>query len=343
MSTVIKPESQAGRAADGARARRGLAGFSSALQGFMSKYSLIVILAGVAVFFSLVEPDTFGTPSNAIIILQQEAVLACLAIGLLFPLAIGEFDLSVGFLLGLSAVLGASIGEHSNLPGGAVVLIVALIGAAAGTLNGILVTVFGVGSLVATLGVGFGLSGLTIGVSGSQTLFKGIPDIVPALANTELLGVQSSVWIVAALAVVAYVLLTKTPFGRQIYAIGSSERVAKLAGVRTRLTKTLAFTLAGTFSALAGLLQLGQAGAANPGFGVNLLLPCFAAVFLGATAIRPGFFNVWGTIVAILLLAAGFTGLSLMGVPLWFEPVFNGIALLAAVLVASSSKRKSTR
>jgi ribose transport system permease protein len=307
----------------------------------LSRYSLVLILLAVVVVFSILEPVTFGNPFTAVIILQQEAVLACLAIGLLFPLAVGEFDLSVGFLLGLSAVLATAIGDRTDLPDAAVILIVLLIGAAAGALNGVLVSVFGVGSLVATLGVGFGLSGLTIGVSGSQTLFEGIPEAVTSMANTPILGVNSSVWVVGVVAVIAYVLLTRTPFGRQVYAIGSSERVARLAGVRTRFVKIMAFAIAGLASSLAGLIQLGQAGAANPGFGVNLLLPCFAAVFLGATAIRTGFFNVWGTVVAILLLAAGFTGLSLMGVPLWVEPIFNGLALLSAVLFARGARRRS--
>lgn len=310
---------------------------------FLERYAVLLILLVVVVFFSVTQPATFPTTDNLVTILQQQAVLACLALGLLLPIAIGEFDLSVGYLLGFAAVEAAALGGKTDIPGGLIILIVLLTGLAIGALSGVLVARFKVHSLIATLGVGFGISGLTIGVSGSQTLFEGIPDVIPKVANTDILGVRSSVWVVLALAIVVYVVLSFTPFGKRIYAIGGSERVARLAGVRTNAVKIAAFAGAGFFAALAGLMQLGQAGAANPGFGINLLLPAFAAIFLGATTIRPGFFNVWGTIIAILLLAAGFTGLALAGVPLWVEPIFDGVVLLIAVLFAGAEARSLGR
>lgn len=311
--------------------------------GIVERYAVLIILVAVVVCFSIIEPATFPTKNNAVTILQQQSVLACLCLGLLLPIAIGEFDLSVGYLLGFTAVEAAALGGEAHLPGALVIVLVLLTGLLIGTISGVLVAQFRVHSLIATLGVGFGISGLTIGVSGSQTLFNGIPKIIPKLANTEVAGVQSAVWIVLALAIAMYVLLCFTPFGRRVYAVGGSERVARLAGVRTVAVKIAAFAGAGLFAALAGLMQLGEAGAANPGFGINLLLPAFAAIFLGATTIRPGVFNVWGTIVAILLLAAGFTGLALVGVPLWVEPIFDGVVLLVAVLAAGAEARSLGR
>ena len=129
--------------------------------------------------------------------------------------------------------------------------------------------------------------------------------------------------------------LTRSRFSaRFFYATGGSEKVARLVGIRVQLLKTVAFVVAGALAALAGSLQLGLSGAANPTFGSNLLLPAFAAVFLGSTTVRPGFFNVWGTILAIILLAVGFSGLSLAGAPFWMEPVFDGIALIVGVLLS---------
>jgi ribose transport system permease protein len=240
-------------------------------------------------------------------------------------------------------MVAAKLGGQTSIPDVPIILIVVLIGTAIGALNGILVARFKVHSLIATLGVGFAVSGATIGVSGSQTLFQGIPTTITKLANTNILGVSSAVWIVFGLAIAMYVVLDHTPFGRRIYAIGGSERVARLAGVRTDMIKIAAFAIAGLFAAIAGILALGQSGAANPSFGINLLLPAFAAIFLGATTIRPGFFNVWGTVVAILLLAAGFTGLGLEGVPLWVEPIFDGSVLLVAVLFARAEARSLGR
>jgi ribose transport system permease protein len=307
--------------------------------GFIQRFGAVLMLLIVIVVFSILSPDSFATKQNAVTILQQEAVLACLALGLLLPIAVGEFDLSVGYVLGFVAVVAAKLGGDSGLPGGAIIVICILIGLLIGTFNGILTAKFKIHSLIATLGVGFAVSGGTIGVSGGTTLFKGISPIIPDLANTNILGLKSAVWIVFALAILLFIVLEFTPFGKRIYAVGGSERVARLAGVRTDAIKIAAFAIAGGMAAVAGILQLGQAGGATPSFGVNLLLPAFAAIFLGATAIKPGVFNVWGTIIAILLLAAGFTGLGLQGVPLWVEPIFDGAVLLIAVLVTRREAR----
>jgi ribose transport system permease protein len=316
---------------------------SERVRDVVEKFGLVAILAGVLVVFSILEPDTFATQGNFTSILQQQSVLACLALGLMIPIAAGEFDLSVGYTLGFTAVEADALVEKSGLNPGLSVFLTIMTGIAIGTFNGILVTRFSVHSLIATLGVGFAINGLTIGVSGSQTLFAGVPSFLPGLTNTTVGGVVSAVWIDLGLAIAIYLLLDHTPYGRRIYAVGGAERVARLAGVRTHLIKTSAFALAGLFAALAGLMQLGESGGANPTFGLNLLLPAFAAIFLGATAIRPGYFNVWGTLIAILLLASGFSGLSLRGVPLWVEPLFDGAVLLVAVLFAREEARSIGR
>jgi ribose transport system permease protein len=321
---------------------RAVGGTSSGVPAWLDlvqRFGAVILLLLVCVIFSILEPDSFATWQNAKTILQQEAVLACLALGLLLPIAVGEFDLSVGYVLGFSAVVAASLGGESGMSGGLVIPIVILSGLAIGTFNGLLVAKFKIHSLIATLGVGFAVSGATIGISGGTTLFQGIPPIIPDLANTEIFGLKSAVWVVFALACVLYLVLEFTPFGRRIYAVGGSERVARLAGVRTDGIKIAAFAIAGGMAATAGILQLGQAGGASSAFGINLLLPAFAAIFLGATAIKPGVFNVWGTVIAILLLAAGFTGLGLQGVPLWVEPIFDGAILLIAVMVTRRENR----
>lgn len=341
-TSSMKAPEKANGVAEGGPRPRAIGGSSSGVPPWLDliqRFGAVILLILVCVIFSIMEPDSFATWQNARTILQQEAVLACLALGLLLPIAVGEFDLSVGYVLGFSAVIAASLGGESNMAGGLVIPIVLLSGLAIGAFNGILVAKFKIHSLIATLGVGFAVSGATVGVTGGTTLFQGIPKIIPNISNTEIFGLKSAVWVVFALALVLYLVLEFTPFGRRIYAVGGSERVARLSGVRTDWIKIAAFSIAGGMAAMAGILQLGQAGGASAAFGVNLLLPAFAAIFLGATAIKPGVFNVWGTVIAILLLAAGFTGLGLQGVPLWVEPIFDGAILLIAVLVTRRENR----
>jgi ribose transport system permease protein len=327
------PVEKAAHASGGARVR-----------GHLERFGLLWILIAIVAIFSVLEPSSFATRGNFTSILQEQSVLACLSLGLLFPIAVGEFDVSLGYVVGFTAIEGDALVEKAHLVGVVAVILTIATGLGIGFVNGLLVTRFSVHSLIATLGVGFAVNSLTIGVSGSQTLFQGVPHFLSQATNsTPVFGIAGAVWIVFGLAIVLYFVLQYTPYGRKIYAVGGSERVSRLAGIRSRLVKTSAFVMAGGLAAIAGLLQLAETGGANPAFGIPLLLPAFAAVFLGATAIRPGYFNVWGTLIAIGVLAVGFAGLNLDGVPFWVEPMFDGVLLLGAVLLARAEARSIGR
>jgi ribose transport system permease protein len=170
-------------------------------------------------------------------------------------------------------------------------------------------------------------------------LFSNIPTALTDLGKGQFLGVGTTVWLALVLAVALLYVLEHTPFGRRLYAVGGSERVAFLAGVRTGRVKIAAFAGAGLLVAIGAIFALGQSGAANPGFGADLLLPAYAAAFLGVTTYRPGYYNVPGAIVAIVLLAVGFNGLNLLGAPFWVQPIFNGAVLLLAVITARAESR----
>jgi ribose transport system permease protein len=288
----------------------------------------------------VLKPSTFPTSDNLKGIALDQAVAALLALSVLIVVVVGEFDLSVAYIVGFSGVLAAKL-CGGGMSGGLSLIITLAAGGAIGLISGTLVSRFRVNSLIATLGVGLAVSGLSVGVSGGEILSTGISPLYGNLANHDFLGIQSAVWIVLVVGVVIYVVLTRMPIGRKLYATGGSERVARMVGIRTRVLKTGAFVVAGVIAAFAGAIELGISGAADPSFGTSLLLPAFAAVFLGSTTVRPGSFNVWGTILAIILLAIGFSGLSLLGVPFWIEPVFQGVALIVGVLLSRSETRAS--
>jgi ribose transport system permease protein len=310
---------------------------------FVARYGLVMFLVILIIVFSFLEPHTFATTTMATTILVQQSVILLVAIAVLPIVIVGEFDLSVGYILGLVGVVIAALGGEAHLSSLPVLLLTVIIAASITALSGILITILHVPSMIATLGIGLAVGGLTEGVSGGQTLVSGIPAIVPELSTTSLLGISSAVWIVLGICVVMYAVLAHTPTGRRMYAVGGSEIVARLAGIRTVRLKIVSFIAGGALIAVAGMLALGQSGGANPSFGPDLLLPAYAAVFLGSTTIRPGFFNVWGTIVATLVLAVGFTGLNLVGVPYWTQPVFNGCALIVGVLLSRGEVRRAGR
>ena len=235
-------------------------------------------------------------------------------------------------------MVGAILGATGH---GAAVVVSAMIvaGIVCGVINGLLTVKFEISSFIATLGTGILLSGFTFALSDGQVIFSGVPAAITYVGQERFLGLGITVWLTIAIAAALLYLTEHTPFGRKLYAIGGSERVAFLSGIRTGRLKIVAFAVAGLLIAVGAIFALGQNGAANPGFGPDLLLPAYAASFLGVTAYRPGYYNIPGAIIAILLLAVGFNGLNLLGAPFWVQPIFNGAVLIVAVVTARAEAR----
>jgi ribose transport system permease protein len=299
--------------------------------------TVLLLIALILIFWATT--STFMTLSNVQSVLITQTVTALMTLGVMFPLIVGEFDLSVGYLVGFLGILGAYLAGHGW---GVTYVVGSMIigGAVIGLFNGVLNQRARISSFIATLGVGIILEGLTDGLSGGQVLYNNIPRFVIRLGGGYAGPLATSVWIVLGFAAVTFYILEHTPLGRSLYAVGGSERVAFLAGLRTARLKILAFVASGLLVGIASVFALGQDGSANPGFGPDLLLPAYAAAFLGVTTYRAGYYNVIGSVVGILLLAVGFNGLSLWGVPFWVQPVFNGGVLLAAVMVARAEARR---
>lgn len=302
------------------------------------RYATIGLLVILVIVFGLTAPE-FLTTANIQNLLITQSVGACVAFAALLPLIIGDFDLSLGYMVGFLAMIGEYFAKH----GGNVVVIVVIMlvgGVVLGAINGLLVVQLKISAFVATLASGIILSALTEGISGGQIVFGGVPNVLVDIGRSHWLGLGISVWIVLALAVIMMWILEHVPVGRRWYAIGGSERVAFLAGVATRRLRIMAFVVAGLLVAIGSIFQLGVRASADPTFGPDLLLPAYATVFLGVTTHRPGYYNVVGTVVAIVVLAVGFNGLTLLGVPFWVEPLFDGVVLLVAVLAARAEARQ---
>jgi ribose transport system permease protein len=311
--------------------------FRRATVHLFSRYATVVLLFLLILVFSLIS-SRFLSIRNWQNLLVVQAVVCCTAFGAIMPLVVGEFDLSIGNMLGFLTMLGAFLGGQGY---GAGVVIPAMLlgGVAVGVINGLLTVGFQISSFIATLGTGILLTGITLGLSGGQVLFDGIPPTILGIGQGHFLGLGITVWLTALMAVVLLYVLEQTPFGRKLYAIGGSERVAFLAGIRTGLLKIMAFAIAGLLIGIGAVFALGQNGAANAGFGPDLLLPAYAAAFLGVTTYRPGYYNIPGAVIAIILMAVGFNGLNLLGAPFWVQPIFNGGVLIIAVICARAESR----
>ncbi|HVY99699.1 MAG TPA: ABC transporter permease [Dongiaceae bacterium] len=298
----------------------------------VGKYGLVVVLLLLIVFFSAMKPEFFPTRANAGSIMSDNAILTLVALGVMVPLIVGQFDVSVGFVATLGVMLTAGLLSRDDLPWPLVVLIVTGCGAAIGLLMGILVGYVGLNSLIVSLGVGSTIQGIVLLYSNGEVIFQGISKSFQLLGQTRLFGFIPLPFLYALIAgIVLWFILTLRPIGRRLYAIGGSPEAARIIGINVKRYVAGSFVVSSTVAAFAGCLQVARVGAGHPTAAQALLLPAFAAAFLGATAFRPGFYNVWGTFIAVYLVGAGTTGLFMLGADAYVQPIFNGTILVLAV------------
>lgn len=299
---------------------------------------LLIILV-----FSIWSPDTFFTMQTLRTILNQNAVTGLVALGLVMPLSAGIFDLSIGATIALSGVVAAWVIENSSLNP----LLSALIGVAAacavGVFNSVVVVGLRVDSFIATLASGSIVSAITIAVSGNQLMLTGTSGPFSNIAQGKFLSVTLPVFYMLGVMVILGVVLQKTVLGRQIYATGFDSDTAKLAGIHTRSLKALSMLVSAGLAGVAGIVLASTLGAGSTTQGPTYLLPGFAAAFLGATQFQPGRFNTWGTIVAVLMIGTGQTGIILVGAPSWAPDVFLGLVLIIAVSITGVERRGNRR
>lgn len=301
------------------------------------RFSGLYLWALLIIIFSVWQPDLFPTSATVHSVAANRAIAALLALGVLVPLIGGVFDLAIGAtanLVTLSTVLLISRGYNLVLA----VVIGILIGAAIGTINGFIVVRLKVGSFIATLGMASVLGATQIIVTGNRQPRTPGRSSWDAFTQTTVFGFQIVVLYMLVIAAVLWWALGHTPAGRYLYAIGSSPEAARLSGVRVDFYTWMSLVASGTIAGIAGVLYASLSGP-SLSYGPSLLLPAFAAVFLGSTQFSPGRYNVWGTILAIFVLATGVKGLQLVTDVVWLDLMFSGVALVAAVAVAGGRQR----
>ncbi len=294
-------------------------------------YGLAVVFVLVMVVFGLLRPASFFSAMNINTVLVGQSVTAMLALAEMVPLATRQFDLSVGFHLGMAQVLIIGLQVQNGLPwplAAAVVLTAAVL---IGAVNGLLVTRFGINSFIATMGVGTLLYGISNWYSGgAQITGSDLPASFMDLSNI-VWHIPLPALYVALVAAVLWVVTERLPIGRSLYVIGASPRAAALLGIRTQRHICGAFITSGLLSGIAGILLGSILETGTPSVGPEYLLPAFASTLLGATSIHPGRVNVIGTLLAVLILAFSFSGVQQLGAAFYVQYFFNGGILIVAV------------
>jgi ribose transport system permease protein len=301
------------------------------LSELVAVYGLAVVFVLVMAVFGVLRPNTFFSSININTILVGQSVTAILALAEMIPLATKQFDLSVGFHLGMAQVLVVGLQVQEGLSWPVASIIILAIGIVVGLLNGLLVTRFRIDSFIATMGVGTLLFGVSNWYSGGQQIVG--MDLPESFTNLTAIyrGVPLPAIYVALVAIVLWVVTERLPVGRSLYVIGASPRGAELIGIKVDRHVLGAFAAAGFLSALAGIVLGSILQTGTPSVGPEYLLPAFAATLLGATSIHPGRVNVPGTLLAVLILAFSFSGVQQLGAAFYIQYFFNGGILVVAV------------
>lgn len=323
-------------------ARREASRGSGLLSDVVSKFALVGVLALLWVVFSINNPQVFATVSNLQTILSVQATTGLLALAVVVPLVAGHFDLSTGFQLGLAQSLCAVLVIRNQWPPMLALAAVIVVGIAIGIINGQLVTRLGLPSFTTTLGTGMLILGLTEWLTQNHVITGPAPAWFLDLGRQRIAGIPLPFLYLALAAVLLFVLLELTVWGRRSYAVGANPTAARLSGINADRQVRQSFIIGGFLCSVAGAVSMMSLGGSSPVIGLGSLLPAFAAAFLGATCFRPGRYNVAGTVIAVYVIGVGITGLNQLGAAVYIQDVFNGAALLIAVIISTITRRRRT-
>ncbi|UKA52223.1 ABC transporter permease (plasmid) [Arthrobacter sp. FW305-123] len=298
--------------------------------------SLVVLV----ILLSILSPY-FLEVNNLFNVFQQITMLAIIALGATVVIVSGGIDLSVGSVAALSGMIAAVTFSQLALPMALSLVLALVVGAVAGLVNGCLIVFGKVPPFVATLAMLSVARGLTLVLSNGQPI-SGFPDWFRALTSFDLLEIVPAVVILVLVLYVAGSLYLKyRPSGREIYAVGGSEEVARLSGINVGWVKIRVYMLAGALAGLGGLVLTSRLNSAQPTAGVGLELDVIAAVVIGGTSLSGGVGHVIGTLIGALIIGVLRNGLNLLDVSSFWQQVVIGVVIAAAVMIDTLGRKQS--
>ncbi|MBD1921784.1 ribose ABC transporter permease [Microcoleus sp. FACHB-831] len=309
-----------------------------AWRNFIQVAGILPILVAICIIFSLVSPS-FLSPGNLINVIRQASINIVLATGMTFVILTGGIDLSVGSILGVTAVVGVLV---SLIPGLSLLAIPAalLAGLGLGLLNGSLIAFLGLPPFIVTLGSYTALRGVAYLVANGTTVLN--RDLNFAWIGNNYLGPIPWLVVIALLSVAAsWFVLRRTVLGRRIYAVGGNARAARLTGIKVNRVLLFVYGVSGLLSGLGGIMSASRLYSATGMLGQGYELDAIAAVILGGTSFTGGIGTIWGTLLGALIIALLNNGLTLMNVSFFWQLVVKGLVIIIAVTIDKLRTRSS--
>jgi len=325
---------------------------------FLLKFRTFIALIAIFIFFSFNAPN-FLHPNTLILITRHVVLFGLLAIGMTMVIITGGIDLSVGSVVGLSAMISGGLIMNGlkvnfwgyivyfNVP--MVVLITLVIGVLIGLINGIVITKFRVAPFIATLGTMYMARGAAMLHSNGATY----PHLSGAaeLGNTGfaiigrglVLGIPFSIWIFALFIIIAAFVLKKTPLGWHIYAVGGNEKSARLSGIKADKVKIIVYMFSGLCAAMVGLITASELMASHPAMGETWEMNAIAASVLGGTSMSGGIGGIGGTVIGAFVIGVLNDGMIMSGVSSFWQMVIKGLVIVVAVMIDQFQQKLQTK
>ena len=297
------------------------------LYKFYKKYGLFVILAIFIVVFSALNTQ-FLTPGNLLNILRQISMFGIVVVGYTMVMISGGCDMSVGGQLALCGMFAATLNVTYGLPTFVVVILTLMLGALFGLINGLLMNVFNIMPLIVTLGTMLFFQGASYIISGGVAIF-GLSD------SFKFIGQGYLGFVPLPIVMLGYIVLHKTYFGRQIYAMGGNPEAARLAGVNIKKYRLAVFTITGILAAVAGIIMAARTGSAQPSAGASYPFDCMTAVVLGGVSFAGGSGSMLGAMMGVIIIGVLNNGMQLVGMDSNMINCVKGIVLLIAIGIDS--------
>jgi ribose transport system permease protein len=306
------------------------------LSGLMARSGILVPFVITLVALTIISPSFLRFQNLSNILDQQAGIIIVACAGTLVLIA-GGIDLSIGAIYGLAGATSLLVASSISTPVGIVAGLG--VGLAVGLVNGLIVTRFRVNPLIGTLAMSFVVSGIAaIVTKGNLVVAFDHPDF-QAFAGTRILGITSAAWMMISVAILATILLSRTTFGRYVYATGGNAQAARLGGVRVNAIRVATFALSGVGAALAGVLDASRVLSAQATGGQFLTFTVLTGIIVGGTSILGGEGSMQRTVLGCLFVALVANGFNLLGLDPFYQQVTLGVILLLAVGVDAWSRR----
>lgn len=298
---------------------------------YIQELGSLAALAVIVIILGILSPE-FRTVSNFLSLVRQSSINGLIAFGMTVVILTGGIDLSVGSILALcTAVCAMMISSGVNV--GLAMTAALVSGAVLGCIGAVMIAYGKIQPFIATLVTMTIYRGVTMIITGGKPISKlGDNKLLTGIGRGVFLGIPVPVWILAVIFFIFLFILKKMIIGRKIYAVGSNDKAAALAGVNINGVKILVYSISGFMSALAGLILLSRLGSAQPTLGDGYELDAIAAVAVGGTSMSGGRGQIYGTLIGVLIIAVLNNGLNIMGVSSYYQEVVRGIVILLAVL-----------